>query len=63
MYGDEIARAQGYQPVGLSYCAGYAVGYKVVQSFLKNEHKTIFEATLLSTEEILRGSGLFDSIE
>ena len=59
MFGDEIAKQQGYQPVGLSFCAGYAIGFEVVQAFLKKKNKTIYEATLLSSKEILKGSGLF----
>lgn len=59
MYGDDFARQEGYQPVGLSFCAGYAVGYEVVQSFLKNKNISIYEATLLSSEEIIEGSSLF----
>lgn len=59
MFGDEVAREEGYQPVGLSFCAGYAVGYEAVQSFMKKQDKTIYETTLLSSDEIIRGSGLF----
>ena len=59
MFGDEIAKQEGYQPVGLSFCAGYAVGYEVVQAFLKNTGSNIYEASLLSTKEIIEGSGLF----
>ncbi len=59
MFGDEIAKHEGYQPVGLSFCAGYAVGYEVVQSFMQKRNKTIYEATLLSSAEIISGSGLF----
>jgi len=59
MFGDEIAKQEGYQPVGLSFCAGYAVGYEVVQAFLKNTNSNIYEASLLSTKEIIQGSGLF----
>jgi len=59
MFGDEIAKQEGYQPVGLSFCAGYAVGYEVVQAFLKNTDSNIYEASLLSTKEIIHGSGLF----
>ncbi|MBU8568926.1 DUF2268 domain-containing protein [Virgibacillus pantothenticus] len=59
MFGDEIAKQEGYQPVGLSFCAGYAVGFKVVQSFMKKHNKTIYETTLLSSDEIINGSGLF----
>ncbi|MCM3541473.1 DUF2268 domain-containing protein [Priestia megaterium] len=59
MFGDEIAKQEGYQPVGLSFCAGYAVGYEVVQAFLKNTGSNIYEASLLSTKEIIKGSRLF----
>lgn len=59
MFGDEIAKQEGYQPVGLSFGAGYAVGYEVVQSFMKKQNITIAEATLLSSAEIIRGSQLF----
>ncbi|WP_443080894.1 DUF2268 domain-containing putative Zn-dependent protease, partial [Trichococcus sp. K1Tr] len=40
---------------------GYAVGYEVVQSFMKKQNKTIYETTLMSSEEIINGSGLFSS--
>jgi len=59
MFGDEIAKEQGYQPVGLSYAAGYAVGYHVVQAFLNYTGVTIYEATRLSTKEIIEGSKVF----
>lgn len=59
MFGDEFAKKEGYQPVGLSTGAGYAVGYYIVQSFMKHNHVTIQEATLLSAEEIIKGSHVF----
>lgn len=59
MFGDTFAAEQGYQPVGLSPFAGYAVGYQAVQSFMKANNVGISEATLLGTDEILRNSGLF----
>jgi uncharacterized protein YjaZ len=59
MFGDEAAKREGYAPVGLSAGAGYAVGYHVVQSFMKKNNVTIEEATLMSTEEIMNGSGVF----
>lgn len=59
MFGDTIAKEQGYQPVGLSPFAGYAVGYQAVQSFMKNNNVGIEEATLLGTDEILSNCGLF----
>jgi len=59
MFGDEIAKAQGHQPVGLSHCAGYAVGYAVVQAFLRKSGKSIYEATFLDSGTIIEGCGLF----
>lgn len=59
MFGDEIAREQGYPPVGLSYAAGYAVGYYTVQQFLKNSGVSIYEATRMTTAEIIDGSRVF----
>ncbi len=59
MFGDTIAKEQGYPPVGLSPFAGYAVGYKAVQSFMKRNNIGIREATLLSTDEIIASCGLF----
>ena len=59
MFGDAIAKEQGYQPVGLSPFAGYAVGYEAVQSFMKNNNVRIEEATLLDTDKILSNCGFF----
>lgn len=59
MFGDEIAAQEGYEPVGLPFSAGYAVGYEVVQAYLKNTKQTIFQATLKSTEEIIIESKIF----
>ena len=56
LYGDEIAQLQGQKPVGLPYAAGYAYGYYLVQTYLKNTGKTIVEATLTPTQEILEGA-------
>ncbi|HHT7202320.1 DUF2268 domain-containing protein [Bacillus cereus group sp. TH204-1LC] len=59
MFGDTIAKEQGYQPVGLSPFAGYAVGYQAVQSFMETNNVGIEEATLLGTDEILSNCELF----
>lgn len=59
MFGDTIAKEQGYPPVGLPPFAGYSVGYQIVQSFMKTNHVKISEATLLSTDEIISHCGLF----
>lgn len=54
LYGDEMANMQGYFPVGLPYCAGYACGYHMIKHYLKKTGRTIIEATLTPAEEILR---------
>lgn len=53
LYGDEIAELQGFFTVGLPYCAGYACGYYLIQHYLHKTGRTIEEATLTSTEEIM----------
>lgn len=60
MYGDEVAREQGYQPVGLSRNAGYTVGYQLVKDYLKNAGKTIAEATLTPSRILVQESRIFD---
>lgn len=60
MFGDIYAKEQGYSPVGLSPYAGYAIGYKAVQSFMNLNHVGIAEATLLQADEIIEHCGLFD---
>lgn len=63
MFGDIIAKERGFQPVGLSPFAGYAVGYRVVQSFMQLNNVGIKEATLLSTDQIINNCGLFPKKE
>lgn len=53
LYGDELAELQGFFPVGLSYCAGYACGYHLIKYYLMKTGKSIEEATLTPTREIL----------
>lgn len=60
MFGDTIAKEQGYSPVGLPPFAGYAIGYEIVQSFMKENNLTIKEATLLKTDEIINNSKYFE---
>ncbi|MDQ2088004.1 DUF2268 domain-containing protein [Herbivorax sp. ANBcel31] len=54
LYGDEIAELQGFFPVGLSYCAGYACGYYLIKYYLRKTGKLIEEATITSTKEIMK---------
>ncbi|WP_346939772.1 DUF2268 domain-containing putative Zn-dependent protease [uncultured Clostridium sp.] len=60
MFGDEVAKKQGYSPVGLSANAGYTIGYHLIKQYLVNSKKSISEATLTPTEEIIRVSKFFD---
>ncbi|MBP2966842.1 DUF2268 domain-containing putative Zn-dependent protease, partial [Acinetobacter baumannii] len=59
MYGDEIAKIQGFQPVGLSRNAGYTIGYHLVKAYLKNTSSSIAEATLTPTQIIIEKSNFF----
>lgn len=59
MYGDEMAKMRNFFPVGLPYCAGYACGYYLMKHYLKKTGKTIVEATLTPSEEILEETGDF----
>lgn len=54
LYGDEIMSMRGIEPVGMPYCAGYACGYQLIKYYLKKTGKTIFEATIIPTVDILK---------
>lgn len=60
MYGDEVAKEQGYAPVGLSRNAGYTVGYHLVKAYLKNTGKSIAEATLTPSRTLIKESKIFE---
>lgn len=53
LYGDEIMSMRGGSTVGMPYCAGYACGYALVQHYLKKTGKSIYEATITPTADIL----------
>ena len=54
LYGDEIMKMRGSAPVGMPYCGGYACGYAIIQRYLHKTRKSIYEATLVPTADILR---------
>ncbi len=54
LYGDEIMALQGGTPVGMPYCAGYACGYAMIKYYLEKTGKSIYEATILPTEDIMK---------
>lgn len=61
MFGDPAASFSGYEPLGLPFAAGYTIGFQVVQAYLRRTGRTIVEATYASAEEIVGGSGYFES--
>ncbi|WP_244834998.1 DUF2268 domain-containing protein [Clostridium sp. BJN0001] len=54
LYGDEIMAMRGALPIGMPYCSGYACGYYLIKHYLKKTGKTIFEATITPTDDILK---------
>lgn len=59
MFGDEIARQWGWSAPGLPHCAGYAIGYRVVQAYLRQTGRSATEATFVPYAEIIQESGFF----
>lgn len=53
LYGDEIMSMRGGTTVGIPYCAGYACGYALIRYYLKKTGKSIYEATVTPTADIL----------
>ncbi len=61
IFGDAVAAQSGFAPLGgMPVFGGYAVGYHLVQAFLKRTGIRIEEATFLPAAEIVTGSGYFD---
>lgn len=63
LYGDDMAALQGYAPVGMPYCAGYACGYHLIRYYLQKTGIDIEHATLLPAEDILAQVSDFWSIK
>lgn len=59
IFGDAMSDAMGLPKVGVPNFAGYAMGYYVVQHYLKQTGKTVAEATFVSADEIIHDSGFF----
>jgi uncharacterized protein YjaZ len=58
MFGDAMAETCHYPKTGLPHGAGYAVGYSLVKEYFAKTGKSIFRATLESSEDILRQLGV-----
>jgi uncharacterized protein YjaZ len=64
MYGDHPMVPEG-KALGIPYCAGYAVGYHAVQSYLNKTSKTVAEATkaFIDGVDIVKQSGYFFDVQ
>ena len=61
IFGDALAERAGFTALGgMPTYGGYAIGYHVVQAFLRRSGRSIEEATFLPAGEIVTGSGFFD---
>lgn len=61
IFGDSINQWQGRESIGLPDYAGYAIGYRIVQAYLRQTGKNVVEATFVPAPEIIAVSGFFDS--
>lgn len=59
MVGDEVMATFGAPPRGIPTHAGYAVGYHVVQAYLRKTGKSAAEATLVPSGEVVRVADYF----
>ncbi|GAB4520878.1 MAG: DUF2268 domain-containing protein [Anaerolineae bacterium] len=59
IFGDWFAEKWGFEKMGMPNYGGYAVGYHVVQAFLKRTGISAVEATFLPAREIINESGYF----
>lgn len=59
IFGDEVASGFGGRPRGVPTHAGYAVGYHLVQAYLRRAGKSAAEATLVPSSEIVRVAEYF----
>jgi len=60
IFGDHWARKLGLPQFGVPNYGGYAIGYWVVQAYLKQTGRSIEETTFTSAQEIIEASGFFD---
>ena len=60
IFGDYWAQKLGLPVVGMPDYGGYAIGYRVVQAYLKRTGSNVKEATFVPAAEIVAESGYFD---
>lgn len=59
IFGDTMADRMGYARRGLPFCAGYPIGYQIVQAYVQRTGRTIVDATFTPAEEIIAESAYF----
>lgn len=59
IFGDALSDAMGIPQVGVPNFAGYAIGYHVVQAYLRRTGKTVAQATFVPASDIIRDSAFF----
>jgi uncharacterized protein YjaZ len=60
IFGGAIAEQSGFTAVDVPPLAGYALGYRVVQAYLKRTGQSVVAATLVPPETIIAESRFFD---
>jgi uncharacterized protein YjaZ len=60
IFGDILAKHMGLPKAGVPAFAGYAIGYRVVQAYLKRTGKDVVEATFVPPLDIIAESEFFD---
>jgi uncharacterized protein YjaZ len=60
IFGDALAEHFGLPKAGVPAFAGYAIGYRVVQQYLKRTGKSVAEATFVPAQELITESRFFD---
>jgi uncharacterized protein YjaZ len=61
IFGGQVQQEMGLPPVDVPPFAGYAMGYRVVQAYLKRTGKRVADATFVPAAEIIATSGFFDT--
>ncbi len=59
IFGDEMNAYQGREAVGVPAFAGYAIGYKVLQAYLRRSGQSVAEATFVPARQIIAESRFF----
>ena len=54
LYGDSITAMQQGTPLGVPDYAGYSYGYYLIKDYIAKTDKTIYETTILKTEDIIQ---------